>query len=134
MIKRREAIARADRTLRFMRCFEELCEAFAKTKPLPIASLFQRSKIYYKLDQTAQFIETNIYLFDSPIDSMAEYSAILNNFEYLNSDNVIDGTTVEYIASNSCVRINSIGKWILITKIKVTIILNKIEIMTLKYK
>jgi hypothetical protein len=45
-------------------------------------------------------------LFDKPLESALDYFSILNNFEYLNSDHVIDKNTIEYFVSNGCIRIN----------------------------
>ena len=152
MIKRKDAIARTDKTLRLMRCLENIIESFSHSKAFPIAACFQRSKVYYKLVHLSasnvskvvgtqllvessgssggvvsstssnsflhQHQDTNIYLFDSPIDSLESYFNILNNFEYLNSDHVLDRNMIEYFVTYSCVRINSLGKWMLITKIK----------------
>ncbi len=123
MFKRKEATNRTERTLRFMRCFEECIEALAKSKQLPLPICYQRSKIYYKLDNAINQ-EPNVYLFEYPVEDINVYFNYLNNFEYLNSNNVLDKNTIEYLVSNSCVRVNNIGKWILITKIKVSIFLN----------
>ena len=118
MLKRREVITRADKTLRFMRCFEECIDALSKTKKMPLSVCYQRAKIYFKCDDTGTQ-DSNIYLFNYPIDDKATYFNILNNFEYLNSDQVLDKNVIEYLVSNSCTRINNLGRWILITKIKV---------------
>ena len=134
MIKRKDAISRTDKTLRLMRCLEEIIESFSSVKPVPKPTCFQRSKVYYKLltntniNSTNQSQlptslvshhhnqqESNIYLFDSPVDNSDTYFSTLNNFEYLNSDHVIDRNMIEYFVTNSCVRINNMGKWILVT-------------------
>lgn len=120
MLKRKESVLKTDKTLRYMRCFEELTNAFVKTEPIPLPVCFQRSKIYFKIDDfTTVNHDSNIYLFDSPIDDSDIYFNSLNNFEYLNSNHVLDKNNIEYLVSNSCTRINNLGRWILITKIKV---------------
>ncbi len=137
MIKRKDAISKTDKTLRLMRCLEEIIDSFSAVKQMPKPLCFQRSKVYYKLlinqnntssnqSQLPTSLvahhhnqESNIYLFDSPVDNTETYFSILNNFEYLNSDHVIDRNMIEYLVTNSCVRINNMGKWILVTKIKV---------------
>lgn len=138
MLKLKEAVSKTDKTLRLMRCFEECTDSFSNNKPFPLAVCYQRSKLYLKLDdansgntptsstnstnQTSSQ-ESNVYLFDAPIDDLATFVAILNNFEYLNSNNVIDKHNIEYLVTNSAIRINSLGKWSLITKLKVYICL-----------
>jgi hypothetical protein len=139
MIKRKDAISRTDKTLRLMRCLEEIIDSFSSVKLAPKGICFQRSKVYYKLlsqnpnssstnqSQLPSSLvahhhhsqESNVYLFDSPVENSDIYFSILNNFEYLNSDHVIDRNMIEYLVTNSCVRINNMGKWILVTKIKV---------------
>lgn len=131
MIKRKDAVNKTDKTLRLIRAFEECVECLASNKPFPKSVSYQRSKIYYKIDEScinAQSSsstsntsnhDTNIYLFDTPIDDQETYSNTLNNFEYFNSDHVIDIHNIEYLVSNSSIRINNLGKWILITKIKI---------------
>ena len=180
--RRKEAIARTDTSLRLLRCFEHVVRSFMHTRPLPLALLYYRAKVYYKLADVAStggspsFLKTttttttpksmattltqtslptataaaagvastttiaagpehttssstiaslsmghhesNIYLFDAPIDDPLVYSRTLNNFEYLNSDLVLDKHVVKYLVSNSCMRITPLGKWILITKIR----------------
>ena len=112
MLKRREAILKTDKILRFMRCFEECIQSLNsnnRQQSFPLAICFQRSKIYFKLEDLSTSLsnhDTNIYLFDLPIDSTDGYFSILNNFEYLNSNHVIDKTTIEYLVSNGCIRIN----------------------------
>jgi hypothetical protein len=135
MLKRKEAIARTDKTLRLMRCFEECTESLSNNKPFPQPVCYQRSKIYYKLEQSslssaspaavassssaASNQESNVYFFDAPIDDLDTFSNILNNFEYLNSDHVYDKHNIDYLVSNSSIRVNNLGKWILVTKLKV---------------
>ena len=118
MLKRKDMICKTDKTLRFMRCFEECVESLTNSTPIPSPMCFQRSKVYLRLDEQGTF-ESNIYLFDTLVEDTETYFSILNNFEYFNSDHVIDKTVVEYLVTNSCTRINSLGRWILITKIKV---------------
>ena len=118
MLKRKESVAKTDKILRYMRCFEELTDAFVNTKQIPLPVCYQRSKIYFKIDDFTTH-DSNVYLFDAPIDDSESYYNALNNFEYLNSDHVIYKNLVEYLVSNSCTRVNSLGRWILITKIKV---------------
>lgn len=117
MIKRRDVISKIDRTLRFIRGFEECIECMAQTKAVPLPLCYQRSKSYYKFEETTSQ-DSNIYLFNSPCADMNAYFNFLNNFEYLNSDHVLDKNIIEYLVSNNCTRINSLGKWILVTKIK----------------
>ena len=119
MHKRRETTAKIDKTLRLMRCFEESIEAFAQTKAVPLPLCYQRSKVYYRLDTADSNQDSNIYLFDKPCPDQDTYFSYLNNFEYLNSNHVLDRNIIEYIVSNNCTRINDIGRWILVTKIKV---------------
>jgi len=53
-LKRREALSKTDKILRFMRCFEECIQSLTsnrqKSFPLPVS--YQRSKIYFKIDET----------------------------------------------------------------------------------
>lgn len=119
MSKKREAVVKTDRTLRLIRCFEESVNAFVNGQNLPLALCYHRSKVYYKLDESFISSDPNVYLFDSPVSTSEDYQAILNNFEYLNSDHVIDRHVVEYLVSNGCTKINSFGRWILITRVKV---------------
>jgi hypothetical protein len=122
MLKRKEAVAKTDKTLRYMRCFEEVADAFVKSKPIPLPVCYQRSKTYFKIDDTSREMishDSNIYLYETPIDDSETYFNMLNNYEFLNSDHVIDKNVVDYLVSNSCTRINELGRWILITKIKV---------------
>jgi hypothetical protein len=141
MLKRKDAIIKTDKTLRLMRCFEECVYSLvdgSKRLPQPVA--FQRSKVYLKLEAgssniTANLVnvnlnatstsESNIYLFDQPVEDSQAYIETLNNFEYLNSDSVHDRTSIEYLVSNSVIRVNSLGVWILIAKIKVNFTLFK---------
>lgn len=135
MNKRKNAINKTEKSLKIMRAFEECTECLASNKPFPKPIGYYRAKIYYKLDEScinlnsplnsssainSQFnYESSIYLFDCPVDDQATYDAIINNFEYLNSDRVLDKHSIDYLVSNSVIRINTLGKWILITKIKV---------------
>lgn len=132
---RKNSTTKIEKTLKFMRTFEECTECLTSNKPFPRALGYYRTKIYYKLDQScinsnspmnsssaiiSQFnYESSVYLFDCPVDDQTTYDAIINNFEYLNSDRVIDKHSIDYLISNSVIRINSMGKWILITKIKI---------------
>lgn len=54
-LKRREALSKTDKILRFMRCFEECIQSLTsnrqKSFPLPVS--FHRSKIYFKIDDAA---------------------------------------------------------------------------------
>ncbi|CAF0837663.1 unnamed protein product [Brachionus calyciflorus] len=140
MIKRKDAINKTDKTLRLIRAFEECIESLtSNNKPFPLAICYQRSKIYFKLDQQSTntttttttsgqsssqntyrnfYHDSNIYLFDAPLDEQQILNDTLNNFEYLNSQNVIDINNIDYLVSNNSIRINNLGKWILITKIK----------------
>ena len=70
------------------------------------------------ISSTSQ-LDSNVYLFDAPIDDLAAYLNMLNNFEYLNSNHVIDKNVIDYLVTNSAIRVNSLGKWILVTKLKV---------------
>jgi hypothetical protein len=116
MFKRRDAISKTDKILRFMRCFEECIQSLTsnRQKSFPLAVSYQRSKIYFKIDDannassssTSSSQDTNIYLFDIPLENAYDYFSILNNFEYLNSDHVIDKNTIEYFVSNGCIRVN----------------------------
>jgi hypothetical protein len=161
MIKRKDAISRTEKTLRLMRCLEEIIDSFSASKPFPKAACFQRSKVYYKLASSSPSSshllsvnsnsnpqlsaatsaltlhhhhhqhhqqDSNIYLFDSPIDNNESYFNILNSFEYISSDHVIDKNVIDYFVTNSCIRINQLGKWVLITKIKVGFFLFAISI------
>lgn len=134
MNKKNSVSNKTEKTLKFMRAFEECSECLASNKPFPKPLGYYRAKIYYKLDESCiasnspmnsssafnnQFnYESSIYLFDCPLDDQTTYDAVINNFEYLNSDRVLDKHSIEYFVSNSVVRINNLGKWILITKIK----------------
>jgi hypothetical protein len=123
MLKRRETINKTDKTLRFMRCFEECVQSLTNNKQFPLAASYQRSKVYFKLeDSSPSTHDSNIYLFDTPINENEAYFNTLNNFEYLNSDHAIDKHIIEYIVTNGCIRINNLGKWVLVTKIKVFIL------------
>ena len=130
-----------------MRCFEECIQALATvsasdesecvtSKPFPLAVAYRRAKVYFKIEPntnvlssssavnasnaaTLAGIDSNIYLFEKPLDDNLAYQNTLNNFEYLNSEHVLDKLSIEYMVYNSTVRINNLGKWILITKIKV---------------
>jgi hypothetical protein len=139
MLKQKDAIVKTDKTLRFMRCFAECVKSLVGTvpasRPLPFPQsvAFHRSKTYLKLEPTgmpnANLVnvnlnatstsESNIYLFEQPAEDAQAYLNTLDNFEYLNSERVLDRTSIEYLVSNSVVRVNSLGVWILIIKIKV---------------
>lgn len=134
MNKKKSVLTKTEKTLKFMRAFEECSECLASNKPFPKPLGYYRAKIYYKLDESCiasnspmnsssafnnQFnYESSIYLFDCPLDDQTTYDAVINNFEYLNSDRVLDKNSIEYLVSNNVVRINNLGKWILITKTK----------------
>lgn len=119
MLKRRETSSKIDKTIRFMRCFEETINSLIKTEPIPLSLCYQRSKVYFKIEAAPANQDSNIYLFDSPCPDLDTYYNYLNNFEYLNSDHVLDRNVIEYLVSNNCTRINNIGRWILVTKIKI---------------
>lgn len=141
VIKRKESAFRIDKTLSLVRCFEECTEALANNKPLPIFIFYQQEEVYLKVDglrvkraNTTTVInpttsssstassgqqDSNLYFFEAPVDDTNVYLNTLNNFEYLNSNRVVDKNMIEYVVTNSAIRINTIGKWILVTKIKV---------------
>ncbi len=119
MHKRRDAISKIDKMQRFMRCFEETIRSLTQHKSLPLPLCYQRAKTYFKIEPKNVNQDTNIYLFDSPCEDLKTYYNYINNFEYLNSNHVIDRNVVEYVVSNSCTRINNFGRWILLTKIKI---------------
>jgi len=118
MLKRRDATSKIDKTQRFMRCFEDTIKSLNHNKPLPLPLCYQRAKTYFKIEPSTANQDTNIYLFDSPCEDLKTYYNYINNFEYLNSNHVLDRNIVEYLVSNNCTRINNIGRWILLTKIK----------------
>ena len=120
MMKRRDVLSKIDRTQRFIRGFEECIQCMAQTRAVPLPLCYVRSKTYFKFEETANQ-DSNIYLFDSPCEDIEAYFSYLNNFEYLNSDHVLGKNMIEYIVSNNCTRINNLGKWMLITKIKIKV-------------
>jgi hypothetical protein len=126
MIRKKDAIKKIDKTLRFLKCFEECVEAFQTNAHLPREICYQRAKTYYKLNLNStksnmnnNLNDSNIYFFDSPLSDQESLSNMINNFEYLNSDHVVDRTNIDFLVSNGQMIINNLGKWILIIKIKV---------------
>jgi hypothetical protein len=132
MIKNRlEVIKKNQRTLALIRCFQECIEAFSNGTQFPLNMCYHRSKIYYRIEENSRAnfassnsinsfqTESNVYLFDSPIDTIDEYNSTINNFEYLNSDHVIDRHGIAFFVSNGCSQLTNLGNWILVTKIKV---------------
>lgn len=132
----------------FEECTASLAQSTASDKrPLPLAVCYQRAEVYLKLDEmikssssaaaagsavttttastaaaaatVSATSDSNVYLFDAPIDDVGVYFNTLNNYEYLNSSHVVDKHFVEYVVTNSAIRVNTLGKWILVTKLKV---------------
>ncbi len=120
--RRHEASSKIDRTTSLIRCFEDCVNSLASSSSVPLPICYQPSKLYFKLDITnnnqLNNQDHNIYLFDKPCEDISTYYSFLNNFIYLNSDNVISPELIDYLVANSCTRINDIGRWILVTKIK----------------
>lgn len=129
MLDKRQVIAKTEKTLSFMRCFEECVSSFNENRSLPLPLCYQCKRSLLKIDHSFSSADSNIYLFDVPVDSHDSYAQTLNNFEYLNSNRVLDKNVIDYLITNNCIRVNELGKWILITEIKFYT-----ENVTVKYK
>jgi hypothetical protein len=136
---------KTNRIIYFMKAFDDAVKFLTNTQReanhshviLPL--FYQRSKVYYQaminnsnsnnkeLSHSSKgssccstsSIDTNLYLFQEPIESDHQYLAHLNNYDYLNSNHVIDKNSIQYLVSNNCSLVNNLGKWIQIIKIKV---------------
>lgn len=115
-----EASSKIERKVNLIRCFEDCVDSFTSSNSIPLAICYQPSKIYCKLDINSNnhSQDNNIYLFEKPCEDISTYYSYLNNFTYLNSEYVINFELIDYLVTNSCIRINTIGRWILVTKIK----------------
>jgi hypothetical protein len=145
MLKKKDAIVKANKTLKYMRCFEECIDSFENGKKLPLALCYHRSKVYYKLDEhqrgtiesavaaaTAAANGSYIYLFDEPISNAREYfertsnhlvqHGLASNIQSANTGLVysLEQNTISYVISNSNTVINELGRWIQVIKIRVS--------------
>lgn len=141
MPKRKDSALRTDRTLRYMRCFEDCVRALCNNSPIPVAVCYKRGKVYLEPVKSNNFAtdsispsksnlisgknvsratDSSIYLFDAPVGDNQSYVEMINSFEFLSSNHVVERASVEYLVSNSDIKINQMGMWMMVTKIKRT--------------
>ena len=123
MLKRKKAIGIVERKLSLMRGFEESLNDLTTKHTFPTPICFEPLESTFEVEVSST--GGNVYVFDECVENVEAYEEKLEEFKTKtdNSDcHLIKRTSVTiYLTSNNTVCLNSLGHWIQINKVMVSL-------------